>query len=129
MTVQVNVLEDGVGVEILATGVVTGHEIIEAHDLIYDSSHLRKQKYHIIDKTKCTEHDVTAAEIKSIANLDKQASEINPNIVIAVIESGRLQFTLTELWEAQVRGSVFKTKSFTDRQSALEWITQNVKPA
>ncbi len=48
MTVRVNILENGKGVEIVATGVVTGAEIINAHEKIYDKEHLIYQKYHII---------------------------------------------------------------------------------
>lgn len=127
MSVRVNILDNGEGIEILATDVVTGHEIIEAHEKIYEKSHLSNQKYHIIDKSKCTEYVVTAEDIESIAKLDKKASEINPNIVIAIIESESLQFSLTGLWQLHVEDSVFKTKSFTDRNTAVEWIAESRK--
>jgi hypothetical protein len=31
MTIQVNYLENGIGIEIIASGIVTGEEIIDAH--------------------------------------------------------------------------------------------------
>ena len=49
MGIKVNILDEGEGVEILASGVVYGREIIEAHSEIYDKKHLSKQKYHLID--------------------------------------------------------------------------------
>ena len=118
-------LEGGVGVEVLATGVVCGREILAAHREIYDKKHLSKQKYHLIDKSKCTEYDVTAHDIAAIVELDEEASKTNPNIVVAFIESETLQFSLTEVWQASVEDFVFKSKSFKDRNTALEWIEQN----
>ena len=127
MSVKVNILEEGEGIEIIASGVVYGREIIKAHSDIYDNKHLSKQKYHLIDKSKCTEYDVTADDISAIAALDEQASKINPNIVVAIIESETLRFSLTEVWQASVEDFIFKSKSFNDRNAALEWIEFNKK--
>ena len=127
MSIKVNILENGEGIEILATGVVTGSEIIHAHEMIYDQTHLHRQKYHIIDKSKCIEYNVSAEDIKSIAQLDKNASTINPNIVIAIIESESLRYSLSELWQKYVENCVFKTSTFADRNDAIEWIAENKK--
>jgi len=125
MGIKVNILENGEGIEVLAFGVVHGHEIIQAQSEIYDEKQLRKQKYHIIDKSKCTEYDVTADDIAAIAKWDEEASRINPYIIVAIIESEILQFSLTEVWQASVEDFVFKTASFNDRNAALQWIAQN----
>lgn len=127
MGIKVNILEDGEGIEVLAFGIVHGHEIIQAHNEIYNNKHLGKQKYHLIDKSKCTEYDVIADDIAAIAELDEKASKINPYIIVAFIESETLRFSLTELWQASVEDFVFKTESFDDRSSALKWIEQNKK--
>lgn len=126
MGINIKIINDGEGIEIIATGKVTGKEIITAHGQIYLSDHLKKQKYHIIDKSKCTEYNVTAEEIQRIAGLDIAAAKINPSIIVAVIESETLRFSLTELWQAQVANSVLKTKSFIQRESAMQWIAENL---
>jgi len=125
MSIEVNVLDNGEGIEILATGIVYGREIIQAHSKIYDEKYLKSQKYHIIDKSKCTEYDVTAGDIEIIAELDEKASRINPNIIIAVIESESLKFTLTDVWQAYVKNYIFKTQAFSSREYALSWISEN----
>lgn len=125
MSIEVNILDDGEGIEILASGIVYGREIIHSHQEIYNDKHLRKQKYHIIDKSKCTEYDVTAKEIEIIAELDKKASTINPGIIIAIIESESLQYSLTSVWQAYVKEYIFKTKAFKSRDLAIDWITEN----
>ncbi len=75
----------------------------------------------------CTEYEVTAKDIALIAELDKKASIINPNIIVAIIESESLQFSLTEVWQEYVDEYLLKSKSFPDRNAALEWIAKNKK--
>jgi len=125
--IQINLLEDGRGVEVLAEGVVQGREIIDAHKRIYDERYLKRQRYQIVDKSACTEYAVTAEDIDAIAKLDRKASIVNPDIVIAVIEARGLQFSLTELWQAHLAECRFLTKSFRDRETAVKWISKNAK--
>lgn len=125
--IQINLLEDGRGVEVLAEGVVEGREIIDAHKRIYDERYLKRQRYQIVDKSACTEYAVTAEDIDAIAKLDRKASIVNPDIVIAVIEARGLQFSLTELWQAHLAECTFLTKSFRDRETAVKWISKNAK--
>lgn len=127
MGLEINFLDNGEGLELCAFGVVHGHEIIEANKEFYNPIHLRKLKYKIIDKSKCTEYNVSAEEIAVIAELDEEASLLNPEILIAIVESETLQFSLTGLWQAYVDGFVLNTKSFRDRHSAWEWIAANLK--
>jgi hypothetical protein len=127
MTVKVNILENGEGVEIVATGVVNGREILQAQEQVYDEKYLANLRYHIIDKTDCTEYDVSVNDIMSISALDEKASAINPDIVVAIIESKHLRFSLSNLWQAKVDNFIFKTKSFINRQEAISWINENKK--
>lgn len=125
MGIKVNRLDGGKGVDIRAEGVVHGAEIIAAHAQIYDQRYLARQRYQIVDKTRCTEYDVSASDIEQIAQLDKEASEINPDIRIAVIESRSLKFSLTELWQAHLASCPFVTKSFKDREAAMAWLAED----
>lgn len=127
MGIRINILERGRGVEVLAEGVVRGQDIIDAHKFIYDERYLKRQRYQIVDKSACTEYAVTADDIDAIAELDRKASRVNPDIVIAVVESRGLEFSLTELWQAHLAECTFLTKSFRDRESAIQWISENAK--
>lgn len=127
MGIRINILEQGRGVEVLAEGVVRGQDIIDAHKFIYDERYLKRQRYQIVDKSACTEYAVTADDIDAIAELDRKASRVNPDIVIAVVESRGLEFSLTELWQAHLAECTFLTKSFRDRESAIQWISENAK--
>ena len=122
MTVQINYLDNGIGIEIIASGIVTGEEIIEAHKEIYNEENLRKQKYQIIDRTHCTKYQVTAEEVDVISEIDNNASEVNPNILIAFVSPTSLQFGMSRMWQAYIKEDRFVTKIFQDRKSADEWI-------
>jgi hypothetical protein len=127
MTVKVIIVDQGQGVEIYATGRVTGQELIAAHQEIYASTTLKIQKYHLIDKSHCTEYDVTAADIQEISRLDQLAAQTNPHIIMAIIESNSLYFSLSQVWQAYVEGFVQETRTFTDRESAKQWLLKKIK--
>ena len=122
MAIQINYLDNGIGIEIVATGTVTGEEIIEAHKEIYNDENLRKQKYQIIDRTHCTKYQVSSEEVEEISDIDNRASEINPNIIIAIISTTSLQYGISRMWQAYIKDDRFLTKIFQDRTSADEWI-------
>ena len=122
MSIQINYLDNGIGIEIIASGIVTGEEIIEAHKEIYNEENLRKQKYQIIDRTLCTEYQVTSEEIEEIAAIDNKASAGNPNIIIAVVSPTNLQFGMSRMWQFYLKEGHFVTKVFQDRKNADAWI-------
>jgi len=127
MTIQVNYLENGIGIEIIASGIVTGEEVIEAHKEIYNEENFKKQKYKIVDRTDCTKYQVYPEDIEKIAEMDDEASRINPNLIIAVISTTSLQHGMTRMWQAYMKNNVFITKNFLDRISADNWIKSYVE--
>jgi hypothetical protein len=127
MTIQVNYLENGIGIEIIASGIVTGEEVIEANKEIYNEENLKKQKYKIVDRTDCTEYRVYAEDIEKIAEMDDEASRINPNLIIAVISTTSLQHGMTRMWQAYLKNNVYITKNFLDRISADNWINSYIE--
>jgi hypothetical protein len=127
MTIQINYIDNGAGIEIVASGIITGADIIEAHKEIYNEENLNKQKYQIIDRTKCEQYNVSPVEVQQIADIDKAASKSNPNIIIAIISPTDLQFGMSRMWEMYVEESRFLTEIFRDRKSADAWIEKQLK--
>ena len=126
MTITINYLDNGLGIEIIATGTVTGHEIIEKHKEIYNSENLSKQRYQIIDRTHCQKYIVSNEEVMQIAKIDKEAAKTNPNIIIAVISSTDVQYGISRVWQAYVSESTFVTKVFRDRKDAELWLKEQL---
>jgi len=124
MPVQINTLQDGIGIEFISSDVVTGKEIIEANKKIYTRENLLRLKYKIIDRSTCTDYHVTPGEIKIIANQDIEASKINKNIVIVLVSPTALQYGMTRMWQVYADDIGFQSKIFKDRESAYEYINE-----
>ncbi len=69
---------------------------------------------------------MTADHIAKIAESDRKASLVNPDIAIAIIESRCLQFSLTDLWQAHLVDCSFLTRSLQHRDTALAWIAERI---
>jgi hypothetical protein len=126
MTVQVKYLENGVGIEIIESGTVTGEEVIEAHKEIYNEENFEKQKYKIVDRTDCAKYQVYPEDIVKIAEIDDEASRINSNLIIAVISTTALQHGMTRMWQSYMKNDAFIIKNFPDRTSADNWINSYI---
>ncbi len=127
MPIQIKYLDDGIGVEFIGSGVVTGADIIAANKEIYRNENFSKQRYQIIDRTKCTKYDVSHKEIIIIAEQDKVAAKTNPNIIIAFISASPLQYGISRMYQAYVGDEGFLTEVFRDRESAEKWIEEQLK--
>ena len=75
MSIKINILENGAGVEILAFDIVYGNELIQACEKLHDNKVSANIEYYIFDQSKCTEYAVSSSEIASIAAVDKKVSE------------------------------------------------------
>lgn len=126
MTITINYINEGSGIEIIASGCVTGDEIIEAHKEIYSSDNLTKQRYQIIDRTECIEYLVSNEDARKIAEIDKAASIVNANIIIAIISKTDLQFGVSRVWQAYLEDSTFVTQVFRDRIKAENWLKEQL---
>jgi hypothetical protein len=122
MPVQINFIEDGFGVEFISSGIVTGSQIIQANEKIYTREILSRLNYKIVDRTNCTEYNVTTKDIQIIASQDRKAAKINPNIIIALISTTPLQYGMSRMWEAYVDETGFQVEIFKDRGNANKWI-------
>ena len=126
MTVRINYLDGGIGIELIASGIVSGDEVLEAHKEIYNEENLHRQRYRIIDRTSCDYYCVRPEEIEQIAELDINAAKINPNIVIALVSATDLQNDMARIWQIYVEKSPLATRIFRDRQSAVAWIKEQL---
>ena len=127
MPVQINYIQDGIGIEFISSGIVTGKEIIEANKKIYNRENLLRLRYKIVDRTTCTEYRVSTEEVQIIANQDTEAAKINPNIIIALVSTTALQYGVSRMWEAYVNGAGFQTGIFEDRKAADTWVRERLQ--
>jgi hypothetical protein len=126
MPIQIKYVDEGIGVEFIGLGVVTGADIIAANKEIYRNENFHRQRYQIVDRTYCTKYEVSHKEIIIIAEQDKAAAITNPNIVIALISTSPLQYGISRMYQAYVGDEGFLTEVFQDRKSAEKWIEEQL---
>jgi hypothetical protein len=127
MPIQIKYIDGGIGVEFIGSDVVTGADIVAANKEIYRNENFYRQKYQIVDRTKCTKYQVSHEEIIKIAEQDKVAAKTNPNIIIALISTSPLQYGISRMYQAYVGDDGFLTALFRDRKSAEHWIEEQLK--
>ncbi len=119
---EIQYTDDNIGICFSAVGKVTGKEIIESQSDIYQSKGFAKLRYWIVERSRCTEYEVSSDEVSRIAAIDNEAAKINPNLIIALISESDLQFGVSRMYEAQISADGFRTKVFRDRCTADKWI-------
>jgi hypothetical protein len=122
MPMSIAYIGDG-GIIARGEGVVTGSEIKEVNDIIYESPEkIKKIVYQICDLTNVSDISISTSEIEELAIQDKKASEINPNMFIALLGKKDLIFGLSRMWEAFTYDSPFETMVFRKMEDAQQWI-------
>jgi len=129
MPIQVKYMDDGIGVEIIASEVVTGKDIINANTLINSHENFLKQRYKLINRTLITDYRVSTDEIHIIAEQEIAAAKVNPDVIIALISITDHQIGMTRVYQAYISESGLKTKIFRDRDSAVAWIEEQLNQA
>ena len=126
MPIKLFHLENG-GVLAQCRGIVTGSEVIEASDQLYETDEkIRKISYQIFDFTKLEKLLVSDTEIDLISSQDIKAFEINPSILIAIVSSESFIYGLARMWEIKTYDPAFETKVFRKLELAQEWIDKHL---
>jgi len=127
MSAKVTYTDDG-GVLVKAEGIVKGEEMIEINGQMYETKEkIEKIVYQLIDFTGVKELSYADADIDMIANQDRRAYEINPNMLIAVVSGQDLLYGLARMWEAKSLSPQFKTKVFRKLEDAHAWIDNRLR--
>ena len=126
MPMSITYIGDG-GIISRGEGVVTGSEINEVNDIIYESpDKIKKIIYQICDLTNVSDLDISTSELEVFSIQDKKASKINPNMVIAVVGEKDITFGLARMWEAFSYDSPFETMVFRKMEDAQQWIWEKL---
>jgi hypothetical protein len=127
MPLSITYIEDG-GIMVKAESVLTGSQIIEVNDVIYESPEkIRKILYQIGDFTDVSELSISSAEVERLATQDREAFKINPNMFIALVAKKDFIFGLARMWEGLAYKPPFETMVFREMDDAQEWITEKLQ--
>ncbi len=116
--------DDG-GVRGVGHGVVTGRDLIEANEILYDPDLLGETRYHVADLAAVERFDVSSEEIRTLAAQDVAAASVNPRLIVAVVGSEDIVFGMSRMWQiiAELQeGSLITCAVFRTFDEAMVWI-------
>lgn len=122
MAIDIIYLDESRGVIMRICDTVNGKQVIDAHNKVYEQHMKTNQEYYIIDKSWCSEYNVSVQDIQDISRIYQKIAKLNSNLVLAVIESSLLQFSLTEACLAHIEEYIQDSKSFQTQNEAQIWI-------
>ncbi|MBT1070166.1 hypothetical protein [Pelotalea chapellei] len=110
------------------SGVVTGKEILESHDL---ATHYLLNgegvRYIIADYSAVERIETSAEMVRTIALKDKEISAQVPYIYAAVIASNDAVFGLIRMWQTYVEQAGLVVAIFRTRAEGEIWLNQHRK--
>ena len=125
MPVKIEYLDDN-GILIKGEGVVTGNDLIEANDKVYESTEkIQHISYQLCDFTNVSDVDVSTPDIEITAKQDARASVINPNMLFAVVGDKDVVHVLSDMLEALSYPA--EIMYFRKLEEAKQWIRENLQ--
>jgi len=120
--------QQGAGVVITWTGVVSADEIKQANEHIYAKEHLDKLHYQIWDFTNAERLDITQEDLRDFAMQDNAAVQENPNQFAVIVGSQALfrgYDRLFEIYEEVWSG--IKIKTLSTVEEARAWLSSEME--
>jgi hypothetical protein len=130
MPIEVRDLDEGVGILIVGTGIVTDKEYVDAHKkyLMQDEDKLKKYRYSLSDYTGVTKAATSTEAITLIANLCKRVAKISPEaVVVAVVANQDMIYGLARMSQILMDETGWEHQVFRNREDAESWIKKRVK--
>ena len=127
MSINLTFTNDKQGIYAALEGKVTLKDFITGAAEAYSEENIQIQRYQIIDFTNCTSFELSSNDMQQIAKIDKEASETNPNIIIAIIATTDVAFGMSRVYEAYADETGFDIMVFRNSEDAEAWIQEKLK--
>lgn len=115
---------DGRGLLFIGEGVISGEQLIRQTEKTYASKSVCRLHYQIIDLRGVHRMDITAEQIKTLAELDREAADRRPGIKIAIVASHDLTFGLSRIYSAYAHSPNLEARIFREMDEARAWIDE-----
>lgn len=128
MPFKIHYTEDG-GVLLNAVGRRMVDDMLDMNRKIYaNEEKIRAIKYQLCDLIRVEGGVLTAQDVELVAEQDKQAAKINPNIIVAVVSTMDIAYGLARMWQAYVDQASFETGVFRSMEEARKWLNSKLPP-
>jgi len=127
MPIKIIYTEDGLGVKYAALGITTGEEVIRANRETINDKRFPSLKYKIVDRSECDEYLVDGAAVKIVAEQEREASLLNPDLKVALVAESEVQFGMSRMYQSLMAGMGFECDIFEDQEVAMQWINKKIQ--
>ena len=114
---------EAAGVVFRFSGIVSDDDLVASNDEIYASPRFPEMRYQIVDFSTIDKFDVSAAAVRAVSRLDRRASEINPNVRVAIITSETFVLGMSRMYGGshEAAGGTWATEVFEREEEARAW--------
>lgn len=128
MSIEINYMDNGMGIVLIGKGTVAGREIMDAKRRIFSTEEkMKKYRYGLIDFSGVDDLKAYGAEVDGLVQLDRDAAEIIPEAVVAIAAEKDIAFGLSRMWQAYMGGIPWEINVFRSRNEAEVWIRETLK--
>ena len=114
---------EAAGVVFRFSGIVSDDDLVASNDEIYASLRFPEMRYQIVDFSTIDKFDVSAGAVRVVADLDRKASEINPDVRVAIITSETFMRGMSRMYAGshEAAGGTWATEVFEREDKARAW--------
>jgi hypothetical protein len=128
MPFDVNNLDNGVGVQYVSAGLITGKDFIATKiDLLVSEERLKRIRYLIYDLTRIDSLDFPFNDFKKLEDADRLVAAINPSLIIVLVVENDLALTLARMWVARTDEIPWDKQIVSVKSEAYSWVQDRVK--
>lgn len=128
MSHKVNIENQGTGVVVSLSGVITGRELTSINEHIYEADPNKKLRYQVWDFSDVEILEMKTEDIEKLVLQDMEEAISNSNQHVAIIGSSRtlrgvdnLYHYISDCWVK----TGFQSKSFNNMDDARSWIASD----
>ena len=123
-----HIYEDGGGVVLIGSGVLSGQEVIRVNSAMYATPELVKAiRYQICDFCAVEGLDISTDELRIMAGQDVRAAEINRGMLLAIAASRDLTFGTARVWHAYAENSHLRAQVFRTVEECRAWVESSLR--
>lgn len=120
--------EVGRGFVFDCVGVVSGQEMMAVNERIYESPHLDRMRYQIVDFTRTERLDLTGPQARAIGRSDAEASSRNPDVRVAIVTRQNVIRGMSRMYELSSPELRWEVKILESVEDARAWLGLDAAP-
>lgn len=129
MPLDVVFIQNGAGLLVLCSGVLTGEEVIDSKKpLLEHPERLRRCAYVIVDVCGTTAVKISQDELREAAVEDRKlAAIISPGALVAILAQRDVTYGMSRMWQTFAEATGWEIMVFRSREELDSWLRVRLK--